>query len=353
MQKIVFTQYTPQYKDSLLSLLSLKWDGLSTAEIKEKFEWRYEHNPHNSNKPCIYVACKDNQVIGFRAFVVQHFSFNGVLYKVYNPADAIVHPNYRRMGIFAKLNDTFLNDLQGEEKSLIFNTSSNQYSSPGNLKQNWQAIHYVNRYGYKFSLNLRFGNLPSLQHKNELINSVNNLYKRDGVVSSQTLLHKELSSLNFALRKQLPNQLIHIRDEKFYLWRYALNKKDYYFVYYYYEQQLDGYLILRKISNRKMIIEEYFAQSNSILKCMVRKVLKANNLLMIRMHIFSEKEALLLRRIGFVIEPVKLMNKLGKIRLPFLVRPAILHPKDSDFLLHNKFDIRDPNLWIFDQSVIH
>ena len=58
------------------------------------------------------VFINNEQIVGFRAFVVQLFKLGKVKYKVFNPEDAIVHSDFRRMGIFFKLNEIFLADLQ-------------------------------------------------------------------------------------------------------------------------------------------------------------------------------------------------------------------------------------------------
>ena len=73
MNKLVFKKYEFNNKFSLLELLAFKWKHLKTRELKNKFEWRYEQNPYNKNNPFIYVALNGEQVVGFRAFVIQHF----------------------------------------------------------------------------------------------------------------------------------------------------------------------------------------------------------------------------------------------------------------------------------------
>ena len=46
------------------------------------------------------------------------------------------------------------------------------------------------------------------------------------------------------------------------------------------------------------------------------------------------------------------MTTIGKIRLPFLVRPISLYPTDNNFLIDNHIDIRDSANWDFAQSAI-
>ena len=151
---ISFCKYKSTYKSSILKLLASKWEGVSPEEIRQRFEWRYEKNPYSNNSIYIYLACNGEQVVGFRAFVVQFFGIGDNLYKVFSPADAIVDSNYRRMGIFTQLNNFFLDDIQNISNAIVLNTSSNQFSSPANLKQGWMAMDYIHKFG--FQINFKF-----------------------------------------------------------------------------------------------------------------------------------------------------------------------------------------------------
>jgi len=100
--------YSEKYKTSLIKLLGYMWKNLSEDQIKEKFEWRYELYPFQK-EAFINIAINEmNNVVGFRAFVVQEFCFHNEQFKVYNPADAIIHPEHRRKGLFSKLTDSLI-----------------------------------------------------------------------------------------------------------------------------------------------------------------------------------------------------------------------------------------------------
>ena len=73
----------------------------------------------------------------------------------------------------------------------------------------------------------------------------------------------------------------------------------------------------------------------------------------IRTHVLSQPEKKMMKGIGFTMEPFWLMKAMGKIRLPFLVRPSIQEPKNEDFILNNNLDIRCADNWQLNQSAIH
>ena len=51
--------------------------------------------------------------------------------------------------------------------------------------------------------------------------------------------------------------------------------------------------------------------------------------------------------------PIKLMTILGRIKLPFLVRPIIKNPTEKDFIIENQIDLRISNYWQLNQSAVH
>ena len=352
MNKLIFKKYTLENKISLLQLLAFKWTYLTYAEIKEKFEWRYEQNPYNDRRPVIYVALNNEQVVGFRAFVVQLFKLGEVQYKVFNPADAIVHPDFRRMGIFSKLNETLLADLQNESKAIILNTSSNNLSTPGYLKQGWQVMNYVNRYGIKLNLFITLKYLFLHKKKNKKhFKEIRIKHKDRTYVFTQQLHIDDIVALN----NQRGNitALTHIRDASFYQWRYSYQKDTYFYAYLYNKAKLEEYIIFRKSSTYQTIIEEYVLATKKTFNRLLRASFRHFDFPVIRTHVLSQPEKKMMKGIGFTMEPFWLMKAMGKIRLPFLVRPSIQEPKNEDFILNNNLDIRCADNWQLNQSAIH
>ncbi len=354
MNTLIVRKYTLNHKASLLQLLVYKWENLTTEKIKEKFEWRYEKNPLTKNEPCIYVTLDNDKVVGFRAFVIQKFIFNHKTYRVYTPADAIVHPNYRRMGIFSKLNNIFLEDIKNQENTLILNTSSNQFSSPGSIKQGWNEMNYINKFGYRFRMFRKIVNACSLQNYKLLKEQQEVIVNKEKYqfVFTQELKIDSIVQLNEKHRN--PMHITHLRDASFYRWKYLyLHSNEYYYAYCYHNAQLIGYVIFYKYKPNKLIIEEYIVLENKLFNRLVGRCMTYFNISNVRIPIFSYLEEKNIIKSGFFIEPTFVTKVLGKVRLPFLTRPTTKEPSQKDFMIEPKVDIRDVSNWFFQHSVIH
>jgi hypothetical protein len=352
MKNIKFEKYSGKHKDNLLEMLQLLWKELNENEIKERFAWRYEHNPLSIGKPYIYLALNDDIIIGIRAFVFQKFINNKKTYNVLTPADAIVDPNYRRMGIFSKLNDFFLKDLNSSnlKNVLILNLSTNQYSFAGNIKQGWEKLRCSIKFGYKISVknifNYTFGGLKSKKPAKNQTYTIGDTQ----IIISQTIKSEEMAGLAERFRNK--NKFTNIRDSAFFNWRYSYDDKRIYFVYCYINNILQGYLILKKVSNIYFFLEEYRTINNRILKQMIQKSFSGLNYLLLRAWISSSYENKTMKECTFFIEPSLIIKIIGRTRNPILVRPISIIPQKSDYFIDN-LDLKNCNNWELFHSDIH
>ncbi|KFD41185.1 hypothetical protein DK28_0211545 [Peptococcaceae bacterium SCADC1_2_3] len=69
------------------------------------WKWKHLENPLNSSDPKLIVAEDGARIIGARAFMLAEFMLEDNKVKVAQLCDAMVHPDYRRQGIFKKMND--------------------------------------------------------------------------------------------------------------------------------------------------------------------------------------------------------------------------------------------------------
>jgi len=339
MPNITITPYTHNRKSGLLNLLSHMWHELTDAERKKRFEWRYEKNPYQ-DQPFIFLALDGERVAGFRAFVVQLFMLHGKAYKVYSPADAIVHPNYRRRGVFSNLNDAFLQEVNRHKDmpGIILNLTSNRFSTPGYLKQYWQETNGVKRYYYKYSIPALFKNY------------VNSRTVTPGAFSRKDLEFEITNKINsqelaaFNEQNRNPYTLSPVRDEAFYNWKYSYNPEQYLTVYARKESSLQAYLILKRVTGKQYALEEYGGSNTNAFIKTVSAAMKRLQVPLLRSWAFAPHDQDLLKKAGFYPEPTGLMKKLGKERLPILVRPAQPKPDETDFVIDGQ-DIRQINNW--------
>jgi len=342
-QKYRIIKYSPEYKESLLELLKTMWKDLNESEIKEQFKWRYERNPYHQS-PYIYLAVIDEKVVGFRAFVLHLFTLKKSIYQVFSPTDAIVNPDYRRKGIFSALNEFFLKDLAetGLENALIVNLSSNKYSTPGYLKQDWQVTDGIRYYAYRISLlNII---KRALFNKQSQFFTRNLLKPKDGVIIeiTQSLYAKELS--DFVANNRVKNRLNNLRDEAYYNWRYSHKQGVYYIVYYRVNGELKGFVIIKRLTRFQYSLEEYLAIDRKTYSSLLKDVSKILSVPVLRTWILSPYDRLIFSSCSFIKEPLLLLRILRKHRLPILVRPVVMSVKEDDFLIDG-IDTRKINNW--------
>lgn len=344
MTNIVYIKYTSKYKEATLKLLAFLWTHLDDQNRRQLFAWRYEQNP-SATRNFMYLAISGTNVVGFRAFVPQMLLCNGKQITGLTAADAVVHPDYRRQGIFSGLIRLFLNDIGDHpaDNVVIYNLSSNEYSTPGYLKLGWQATSGLKRFALRYdplqdirlrltrqkSNEVRFG----MYHFNDITLEVcNKVYPT------------EMAEL--IDRKSKKPAITCIRESGYFSWRYAFRDKTYVFVYLRVKGQLEAYLVINKVSDSQFLLWEYAAKSNKILRKTIKMAVRKIGMPFLRSWVLSEHDSARLRQCGFIAAPAKIWNLLGKKRLPVLVRPASLTVSENYFVV-NGVDVRDIENWQF------
>ena len=342
-QDIHIIRYKQEHREDALELLKHLWNDLDETRQRELFTWRYLNNPFTTN-PVIYLAMHKNLVVGFRGFVVHHF-VKGLAepFPVYSPADTIIHPEYRGKRLFYRLNHSFFEDFQfsGKDKGIILNLSSNEQSTPLNLKQGWQATDGLKRFGLRFSLRnallIRSGLGDAEWPKTSSIQG-----RGFQIEVGDTLRTAELAGFHLKIRPS--NRITPLRDASFYRWRYDYESGCYRFVYHYQHGELTGYLVIKKLTDTQYLLWEYAAINPQVLRRMISKAIRKIRIPFLRTWVLSANDGRLLRKCGFVAPPTRLWQLLGKIRLPVLVRPVKERYQEEDFILEG-LDTRSIENW--------
>lgn len=341
-------KYSNDYKSSLLELLSIMWNGLTDEEIIKKFEWRYEQNPAH-DQPYIFIAVdNENEVVGFRAFVLQEFCKGSKNIKVFNPADAIVHPDHRRKGLFSKLTNALIEQISDEKRrGVVLNLSSNEKSTPGYLKLGWSRTNGQKRYAYKVSPKYfaTKSDLTSFNRSEEVID-------RGSVVISYKVEIDQLS-LFAKCGEDQPSYFENCRTKEYFYWRYKLapDRDDYYSAYLK-TDRVKAYVVLKRLSEYQFSLEEYDAGSAAELNQLIKKVVDTLKIPILRTWMINKSDHELLSTCGFLRETSLILKLTGKKRLPILIRPTVLQPVAGDFI-YDGLDIRDMNNWRIQKADSH
>ncbi len=342
MTKVNYIKYTSEHKEETLRLLAVLWTHLDEQKQRQLFEWRYEQNPFAAKK-YMYLAVSATQVVGFRAFVPQALECKGKQIIGLTAADAVVNPDFRRKGIFTGLIRFFLNDIGDNPTGdvVIYNLSSNEYSTPGYLKLGWQATSGLKRFALRYDLfqhiRLRSGSLKG----KEVRFGMHHL--KDATVEISSRVYAE-EMAELADRQPQKGKIGCIRDTRYFNWRYAFRDKTYIFVYLRVKGNLESYLVLHKVSDSQFLLWEYAATNTPMLKTTIKVAVRTIGIPFLRTWVLSRHDSARLRRCGFMSAPTKIWNLLGKKRLPILVRPVNLKVAKNDFFL-NDVDIKNLENW--------
>ncbi len=335
--------------DRLMMLLAYKWKGKDTAQIEKNFTWRYLENPY-TERCFVYLAESNSILVGFRAFVLQKYLINNVTFDVFCPADAIVHPSFRRMGVFSRLTSELLKDLYNSHNyySVILSLSSNKRSLPGNIKQGWCVGNGRRKDNYKISFRELI--LSVLKRKHYFGKPVFGQEVSFSFEISQTLRASELAT--FWQKHRHKRKISNIRDEKFFLWRFGLTKEKYNYMYCYDEEQLVAYLIIRKKKGLKSILEEYGVKEQRLLKPVINSAIRELGIPVLKTLTVSDHQSKLLYGCGFFQKPDWYLKLINKKALPVLIKPVCPQPEEKDYFVEG-VDCRDMENWIIYKSDEH
>jgi len=99
--------YRPGDENGVLELLDLVFDGWPRMDLSctplDHWRWKYEDNP--LKKIYVTVAESDHKIVGCQHGILHRIKIGDEIVNCSNVADLAVHPNFRRMGIWNKMNE--------------------------------------------------------------------------------------------------------------------------------------------------------------------------------------------------------------------------------------------------------
>lgn len=125
--------YRASDRESFLEL----YETVYSAKSSEWFDWRYDA-PYLDHTP-VFVAVADGTVAGAQAFLPFYLTNGDVETLALQPADAMVHPEHRRQGLFTQINETALDFYADREPTHCFNFPT-AAALPGLQKLGWETV---------------------------------------------------------------------------------------------------------------------------------------------------------------------------------------------------------------------
>lgn len=343
MGELIFRRYKHEDKEQVLALLgNVLWD-FPYEERLAYFGWKYEQNPY-TDSPLGFVCIDGEKVIAFRGYMLQPLSFAGEIFFCAASGDTVTDSNYRRMGIFSRMTQYSLEELEKENRILaITNSSSGKTISTGLLKLGWYPL---TKRGHLFSFSWR-----SFFPKRE-ISYFSDCKIREIRIELSTEC-KAIEMGNLALSR-IPSNLISVHtDETYANWRYTNPHAQYIFVYYYQQEKLKAYLVLKKIGNRKYDIVDYQCETIRQLRTLLSEVHRRVHPLYILNWVVNRNDVInkVPMRLGFINLDF-VLKRIEKFRFPpFLIRTTKVCQSDQDWMLAAGVEMRNILNWNLNKIV--
>jgi GNAT superfamily N-acetyltransferase len=306
---IACEEYAPHLRLEVVSLLDLIWGWSDLERSSAFFQWRYEDNPYTTT-PVVFAARDGDRVVGLRCFVVQKFRRGPDTALVACPADAIVHPDYRGLGVFQSLTRFSLEHMPRDVR-VILSLSANEASAAVNRKLGWKEFG-MTKYMYRiaapaFKQRERGSSTRTLEHRGVTV-----------CIGEDPAL---LSPSTYSYPRIADTQWANVRDEAYYRWRYRQPFASFWYVTGRNGEQ-GGFMILKRMGRRLFSVMEYGFDDAAILSAMTAGFTRASEAYALRLLnlTLQSQETAAFRRAGFRYEPRWLLRLLNKHRAGALVQ---------------------------------
>lgn len=127
-------------KDYKSELIELYEKSFNKKKIEALWEWQYLNNPIDK-EPNVIVAIDDynNKIVGAMHFTPSQFKWDNEQFEALQICNTMVHPKYRRKGIFDRMNNQSLKIFKNSNIKFLY-TFPNRMATAGNLKRGWKKV---------------------------------------------------------------------------------------------------------------------------------------------------------------------------------------------------------------------
>lgn len=133
-EQVTVRPYEPNDRGGFLSLYRTVW---GRRKGREWFRWRFEENPYRDGVRMI-VAEAGGEIVGVEPLLPFRLRAGPTTLDVHQPVDWLVHPDYRRQGVFSRMTEALLREY-GDDAAALFNFP-NDALLPGLEKHGWREV---------------------------------------------------------------------------------------------------------------------------------------------------------------------------------------------------------------------
>ena len=220
------------------------------------WDWEYMHNYYGEAEKFI-VLNDQNHVIGYYAFIPQEYTINGKTYKAGLPVDAMIDPNYRRMGIFSQLQGYA---IQNTALDFLIGYTIRKEVLPAELKGGYVIAKKIPVYIFPLKFSVLIGDFISSKTIAKVLGAFPELFYK-------VFLRTSLSNNQFTTQKveNLSNTLDDYFDRKENSHNIYLNKSNAYLKWRYDEIPFVKYQKYIVLDTNEKVIAYYVLREKEVL----------------------------------------------------------------------------------------
>lgn len=126
--------YEPRDLESYLELYRM----VLAEGSPEWFDWKFGSNPYVEDVPTV-VAVADGRVVGAKSGMAFRVRRGDETMLAIQPCDTMVHPEFRRRGLYSEMTELMKSAFADGEPALFFNFP-NEATLAGSLKHGWRVV---------------------------------------------------------------------------------------------------------------------------------------------------------------------------------------------------------------------
>jgi len=292
--------YSAQYKEQVASLQKNLWSA-DTARNAAIFEWKYERNPF-AGDPLVYLAVLDGKVVAMRGFYGSLWEAEGApSIEWYCTDDLIVTEAHQSQGLFARFTQAAQADLAARGQRLFLSLSALRITRLESLATGSKSVASmkpVARRHWTVSAADQIGGLSArlpvlwrLTRTTEFGRPAERAFARldrAAVATAMGLKLRFASEPHAEAMAELvehighDGRIRHVRDARWFAWRFRNPVHEYRFVFAQRDQRLVGYLVLQRglseFANRRRVnIADWEAESPEVATALLDAALRAGD----------------------------------------------------------------------------
>lgn len=218
---------------SIIGLLKIAFGESYTFKF---WSWKYIYNPAGFSDENIWIARHKNEVIGHIALLPMECKFKEKKVKIAQPVDTVIHPYWRKMGVFKALSEKFFSNAKN--RFFLFYSFPNKRIYKIFLKLGWKKTPVLDYFIkiLKFSKKIKLKIPKNFQIK----------------IVRVEKFPKEIDEFWSCVRNQYEVALE--RTSSFLNWRFSKNFGDYNIYLAYDNELIVGYFVIKKESRKNLKI---------------------------------------------------------------------------------------------------